>query len=64
VNPQTCRENGGCTNEQVEVVVFTELPSPLAGLTLIPDMRLFIHTMFIPDLYWVQLPNGDNAAEE
>jgi hypothetical protein len=64
VNPQTCRENGGCTNEEVEVVVFTELPSPLAGLALSPDMRLFVHTMFVPDLYWVQLPNGGTSSGE
>jgi sugar lactone lactonase YvrE len=64
VYPQTCRENGGCTNEEVEVVVFTELPSPLAGLNLAPDMRLFLHTMFVPDIYWVQLPNGGNSAAE
>jgi hypothetical protein len=63
VNPATCRENGGCTNEQVEVVVFTELRSPLAGLSVSPDMRLFIHTMFIPDIYWVQLPGGENSGE-
>jgi hypothetical protein len=62
VNPQSCRENGGCTNEQVEVVVFTELPSPLAGLSLSPDMRMFMHTMFVPDLYWVQLPTDGSIT--
>lgn len=56
VNPQQCLENGGCTNEQVEVVVFTDLEAPLAGLTITPDMRLFVHTMFVPDLYSAQLP--------
>lgn len=56
VDPEECRANGGCTNEQVEVVVFTELEAPLAGLTITPDMRLFVHTMFIPTLYWLQLP--------
>lgn len=64
VDPKTCLENGGCSNEQVEVVVFTELPSPLAGLTITPDMRLFIHTMFVPDLYWVQLPTDGNASDD
>jgi hypothetical protein len=55
VDPQMCRENGGCTNDQVEIVVYTELAAPLAGLTISPDMRLFVHTMFSPDIYWVQL---------
>jgi hypothetical protein len=56
VKPGECRENGGCTQDQVEIVVLTELAAPIAGLTLSPDMRLYIHTMFSPDIYWVQLP--------
>lgn len=55
VEPQTCMENGGCTNEQVEIVIYTELAAPLAGLTISPDMQLYIHTMFSPDLYWAQI---------
>lgn len=55
VNPETCREEG-CTNEQVEIVLYTELAAPLAGLAISPDMRLFVHTIFSPDIYWVQLP--------
>lgn len=54
VDPEQCRENG-CTNEQVEIVVYTELAAPLAGLTISPDMRLFVHTIFSPDIYSVQL---------
>lgn len=54
VNPEECRD-GGCSNEQVEIVVFTELPAPLAGLTITPDMRLFVHTIYRPEIYWVQL---------
>lgn len=60
VNPETCIANGGCSNDQVEVVLYTELPVPLAGLTISPDMRLYIHSMFSPDLYWVQLPLTKN----
>lgn len=56
VNPQVCRDNGGCTHDQVEIVIYTELATPLAGLTISPDMQLFIHSMFSPDIYWVQLP--------
>jgi hypothetical protein len=55
INPQTCRENGGCTNDQVEIVVYSELAAPLAGLSISPDMRLFVHSIFSPDIYWVQL---------
>lgn len=55
VDPAACRENGGCTADQVEIVVLTELAAPLAGLTVSPEMRLYIHTMFSPDIYWVQL---------
>ncbi len=58
VDPQQCRENGGCTADQVEIVVLTELAAPIAGLTLTPDMRLYLHTMFSPDIYWVQLEGG------
>jgi hypothetical protein len=54
VNPETCRD-GGCNNEDVEIVVFTELPAPLAGLTITPDMRLFVHTIYRPEIYWVNL---------
>lgn len=55
VDPQVCRDNGGCTNNEIEIVVYTELAAPLAGLALSPDMRLFVHTMFSPDIYWVAL---------
>ena len=55
VDPEFCRENGGCTNDQVEIVLYTEMAAPLAGLSISPDMRLFVHTMFSPDIYWVSL---------
>ncbi|MDX2141044.1 MAG: hypothetical protein SF123_23380 [Chloroflexota bacterium] len=55
VNPLECMANGGCTNSDVEVVLFTELAAPLAGLTIAPNGRLYVHTMFAPDIYWVQL---------
>jgi glucose/arabinose dehydrogenase len=55
VSPQQCRADNGCTNEQVEIVVYTELAAPLAGLTVSPDMRLYVHTIFKPEIYWVQL---------
>ncbi len=55
VNPQTCQENGGCTNSEVEIVVYTDLAAPLAGLSISPDMRLFTHTIFSPDIYYVDM---------
>jgi hypothetical protein len=63
VNPEVCRSDAGCTNDQVEIVLYTELAAPLAGLTITPDMRLFVHTMFSPDIYWLKLnanPESDD----
>jgi hypothetical protein len=57
VDPKTCMENGGCTNDQVEIVLFSDLEAPIAGLTLTPDMRMYVHTMFNPNLYWVDIKN-------
>jgi hypothetical protein len=61
VDPKICIANGGCTSNEVEIVVYTELAAPLAGLTISPDMKLYIHSIFSPDLYWLQLETG--AAE-
>jgi len=63
VDPQLCKQDGGCSNSQVEIVVYTELAAPLAGLSISPDMRLFVHTIFSPDIYWVQIEPAA-AAEE
>lgn len=54
IDPTQCVE-GGCTNEQVEIVVYTDLQAPLAGLAISPDRRLFMHTIFRPEIYWVDL---------
>lgn len=62
VNPAVCASNGGCTQDQVEIVVLTELAAPLAGLTISPDMRVYLHTMFSPDIYWGQLPTLNAEA--
>lgn len=56
IDPYMCMEDQ-CTNDQVEIVLYTELDAPLAGMTISPDMRLFIHTIYRPEIYWVQLPN-------
>ena len=55
VDPVLCQENGGCTNDEIEIIVYTELPAPLAGLAISPDMRLFVHSIYRPEIYWVQL---------
>ncbi|PJF44026.1 MAG: hypothetical protein CUN55_06060 [Phototrophicales bacterium] len=57
VNPKECREKGGCTNFDVQPVVWTELQAPLVGLNITPDMRLFVHSQYGAEIYWVQLPN-------
>lgn len=54
INPQECLE-GGCSNEQVEIVVYTDLQAPLAGLTLSPEMKLYVHTIYRPEIYTVEL---------
>jgi hypothetical protein len=55
VDPAACRDNGGCTSEEVEIVIYSELAAPLAGLSISPDLRLFVHSIFSPDIYWIQL---------
>ena len=54
VDPAQCQD-GGCGNQDVEMVVFSDLPAPLA-ITLSDDMRLFLHSRYRPEFYWVQLP--------
>ncbi|MEQ8677988.1 MAG: hypothetical protein RLP44_03160 [Aggregatilineales bacterium] len=64
INPEICIENGGCTNDQIDVVVFTELSAPLAGLTITPDMRMFFHTIYRPEIYWLQLETLSEIEED
>ncbi|NDJ84485.1 MAG: hypothetical protein GYB66_01235, partial [Chloroflexi bacterium] len=64
IDPVMCREMGGCTNADVEIVLWSELAAPLAGLAITPDMRMFVHTMFGAEIYWAQLPTEDLEAEE
>ncbi len=55
VDPKTCRENGGCSSDQIQIVIYSELAAPLAGVTLSDDMHLYIHSIFSPEIYWVDL---------
>ena len=55
VDPATCRENGGCSNDQIQIVIYSELAAPLAGVTLSDDMHLYVHIIFSPEIYWVDL---------
>lgn len=55
VDPEACLANGGCSNSEVEIVLYSELAAPLAGLSITPEMRLFIHSIYSPDIYWVDL---------
>ncbi len=59
IDPEMCIENGGCSNDEIDIVVYTEIAAPLAGLTVTPDMRLFIHTIYRPEIYWIQLETPD-----
>ncbi len=63
VRPELCSNPEGCSNEDVEQVLFTDLEAPLAGLTISPDMRVFVHSMFSPDIYWARLPSAVEAQE-
>ena len=54
IDPKLCLDSG-CSNEDIELVVFSDIPAPLA-ITLSDDLRLFLHSRFRPEIYWVQLP--------
>ena len=66
VDPVECMEAGGCSNIDVEPVVWTELQAPLVGLNITPDMRLYIHSQYGAEIYWLQLPDDSvvRASEE
>jgi len=55
IDPTTCMEKGGCTNEEFQIVIYTELASPLAGLTISDDMTLYVHTIYRPEIYYVNI---------
>ena len=54
VDPLLCLDDG-CSSDDIEPVVFSDVPAPLA-ITLSDDLRLFLHSRFRPEFYWVQLP--------
>ncbi|MCY4464362.1 MAG: hypothetical protein OXE46_02360 [Chloroflexi bacterium] len=54
VDPLLCLD-GGCSGDDIEPVVFSDVAAPLA-ITLSDDLRLFLHSRFRPEIYWVQLP--------
>ncbi len=55
VDPGACRDRGGCEADEVTLMVNTELPAPLAGLTLSGDGRMFLHTAYDGQVYWAQI---------
>ena len=55
VDPAMCLADG-CNNDDVELLVFSDIPAPLA-ITLSDDLRLFLHSRYRPEIYWLQLPN-------
>lgn len=54
IDPTLCHESG-CSGNDVELVVFSDIPAPLA-ITLSDDLRLYLHSRFRPEIYWLQLP--------
>ena len=54
VDPEKCLADG-CGNDDIELVVFSDIPAPLA-ITLSDDLRLFLHSRYRPEIYWLQLP--------
>lgn len=54
IDPSRCHENG-CSNQDVEMVVFSDIQAPLA-IALSDDLRLFLHSRYRPEIYWTQLP--------
>lgn len=54
IDPSLCLDSG-CSGDDVELVVFSDIPAPLA-ITLSDDLRLFLHSRFRPEIYWLQLP--------
>jgi hypothetical protein len=63
IDPDVCKEQGGCTNIDVELVVWTDLAAPLAGLVITPEMRLYVHTIYGTEIYWLDLPVDVAQAE-
>ncbi len=55
IDPSQCLASG-CSNQDVEMVVFSDLPAPLA-IALSDDLRLFLHSRYRPEIYWAQLPH-------
>lgn len=54
IEPSRCQASG-CSNQDVEMVVFSDIPAPLA-IAVSDDLRLFLHSRYRPEIYWVQLP--------
>jgi len=54
IEPRQCLDSG-CASDDVEVVVFPDIPAPIA-LTISEDRRLFLHSRYRPEIYWAQLP--------
>ncbi len=55
IQPDICRDAGGCRADQVELVLDPRLNAPLAGLMITPDGRMFFHTRYGSVINWVQL---------
>lgn len=54
IDPRSCLEQG-CDNADVEMVIFSDIPAPVS-MAISPDLRLFVHSRYRPEIYWLQLP--------
>lgn len=54
IDPSVCLDSG-CSGDDVELVVFSDIPAPLS-ITLSDDLRLFLHSRYRPEIYWLQMP--------
>lgn len=55
VDPAACLAEG-CSADETELLIFSDIPAPVS-LALSPDLRLFFHSRFRPEVYWAQLPS-------
>ncbi|MEZ4666926.1 MAG: hypothetical protein R3E39_03220 [Anaerolineae bacterium] len=58
IDPNACRNKGGCSNSEIDIVLYTEMAAPLAGLTISSDLVLYVHSIYSPDIYWVDLKSN------
>ena len=60
---RTCAvKMGDAPITKLKLLFTTDLAAPLAGLSISPDMKLYTHTIFSPDIYFADLANSNRVA--